>query len=98
MYMCMCAEYVESEFDSMDDDFNRNAAYVRAFAGVDGQVALLDLLSANQLTLLYELADELHHAVQRLAERAPPRANVATARHERLSNPAGAQPGCRRAK
>ena len=30
----LCSEYVEQDFDAMDDDHNRNAAYARAFSAV----------------------------------------------------------------
>ena len=53
----------------------RELAYVRAFAGSDGPTALLELLSTGQLAMLYEVSNELHGAIQRLAERAPPRTN-----------------------
>ena len=32
----LCTAYDETHFDAMDEDFNRNAAYARAFAAVPG--------------------------------------------------------------
>ena len=49
----------------------RELAFVRGFAGSDGPAALLELLSQGSLRLLYELRDELHGAIKKLAERAP---------------------------
>ena len=34
----LCEEYDEDHFDAMDEDFNRNAAYTRAFAAVPARM------------------------------------------------------------
>ena len=47
----------------------RELTYIRAFAGKDGPAALLELLSQGSLRLIYELRDELHGAIKKLAER-----------------------------
>ena len=51
----------------------RELTYIRAFAGKDGPAALLELLSQGSLRLIYELRDEPHGAIKKLAERVPSR-------------------------
>jgi hypothetical protein len=48
----LCSEYVATDFDAMDDDVNRNAAYTRAFAAVPhGQTDWLEIGCGASATL-----------------------------------------------
>ena len=56
----MCDEgYADDDFDSMDDDFNRNAAYVRAFAAVPVGLTRWVEIGCGASATLTQLA--LHH-------------------------------------
>ena len=60
----MCQQYVEDDFDSMDDDFNRNAAYVRAFAAVPSALTRWLEIGCGASATLTKLA--LHHGPRNL--------------------------------
>ena len=58
-------------------------------AGQDGAEGLMELLAKDKLKLLYELRDELHKAIQKLADRNPPMANEVCGKYVDVLDSAG---------